>query len=120
MAVGTLVLKAVILFGYFLLLHAAYSMMQYRNYVRYFLKEDFYTTPVDISVEVAVGATLALVGGIISNGKFKNLSSIHTFNERSYAETGGRATNFRNYHHNRSGAISSVLSAKVPSAENNS
>eukprot|EP01017_Pseudomicrothorax_dubius_P000129 TRINITY_DN0_c1217_g1_i4.p1 TRINITY_DN0_c1217_g1~~TRINITY_DN0_c1217_g1_i4.p1 ORF type:complete len:106 (+),score=26.47 TRINITY_DN0_c1217_g1_i4:27-344(+) len=83
--------------GLVLLLHAGYSLSGYRHFKLLKNDQDF-SIPLDILLQIAVGAVLCLFFGIISDQPFKKLRE---FKNNVLYDSFNNNANFKDVYHNR-------------------
>eukprot|EP00744_Colponema_vietnamica_P011734 GILI01016486.1.p1 GENE.GILI01016486.1~~GILI01016486.1.p1 ORF type:complete len:133 (+),score=20.14 GILI01016486.1:52-399(+) len=105
--------KSVMIVGFVLLLHSAYSAIQHRQDVRLAgLGPEFEALSADIILEVFFGFLLATAGGIGISGTFLPIHSGSVFSPKTADTTMGHP-DFASFNH-RGKYLASIIAQHVP------
>jgi len=89
--------RCLVCFGILSLLHAGYSTVQYRTYLK-LIEEEFVRTPIDISVQVLISVLMAVIGIVQVAGELKDIHAAAELASKSW-ETLGNRPSFYHFNH---------------------
>ena len=89
--------RALVTFGIISLIHAGYSAVQYKTYLK-LTEEEFVTLPADVIIQVMFSLTLAVFGIVKVAGELKDIHAAAELAHRSW-ETFGNRPSFYNFNH---------------------
>eukprot|EP00112_Aurelia_sp_Birch-Aquarium-sp1_P012268 Seg258.3 transcript_id=Seg258.3/GoldUCD/mRNA.D3Y31 product="Membrane magnesium transporter 1-B" protein_id=Seg258.3/GoldUCD/D3Y31 len=89
--------KSLVSFGILSLIHAGYSAVQFKTYLK-LTEEEFVTLPVDIIVQVMFSLLISIFGIVRVAGELKDIHSAAELAHRSW-ETFGNRPSFYSFNH---------------------
>lgn len=89
--------RALVTFGIISLIHAGYSAVQYKTYLK-LTEEEFVNLPVDVIVQVMFSLILSVFGIVKVAGELRDIHAAAELAHRSW-ETFGNRPSFYNFNH---------------------
>lgn len=89
--------RTLVTVGIISLIHAGYSAVQYKTYLK-LIEEEFANLPADIIVQVIFSLTLSVFGIVKVAGELKDIHAAAELAHRSW-ETFGNRPSFYNFNH---------------------
>ena len=89
--------RALVTFGIVSLIHAGYSAVQYKTYLK-LTEEEFVTLPADVIIQVMLSLTLSVFGIVRVAGELRDIHAAAELAHKSW-ETFGNRPSFYSFNH---------------------